>query len=65
LILTGLAKRRGGHHTYVTVPGRIKLVIYTEMSAYLNAAMPLILGSCPHETAKIKGQNGINLLYFG
>jgi len=38
--LTGIGKRRGGIHTYVSVPGRLKLIIYTEMSAYLNAALP-------------------------
>ena len=47
----------------------IKEYMYTFNSGtnggYINSGTTIILGSCPHETAKIKGQNGINLLYFG
>jgi hypothetical protein len=39
LRLTGLGKRRGGHITFVSVPRVIKLIIYTEMSAYHTAAL--------------------------
>jgi hypothetical protein len=36
---TGLALRRAGHHTYESVPGELKLVIKTDMSAYNKAGM--------------------------
>jgi hypothetical protein len=32
--------RRGGHHTYDSVPGELKLIIYTELSGYTIAGLP-------------------------